>query len=148
MIADLFWRFAASGPALGILGLLLLVCLVVGWLPFAKYIPVIGPEVLPARLVALLVALLIAFLAGVRTADQRATLDNLKAALALQSADLDIANQSAADANARAAQIQQAADAQKKVDHAYIASLKSRPACDLDDSDIRDLDGVRDRPAK
>lgn len=148
MMADLFWRFAASGPALGILGLLLLVCLVVGWLPFAKYIPVIGPEVLPARLVALLVALLIAFLAGVHLADQRATLDNLKAALAVQSADLDIANQSAADANARAAQIQQAADAQKKVDDAYIASLKSRPACDLDDSDIRALGGMRDRSAK
>jgi mannitol-specific phosphotransferase system IIBC component len=148
MIADLFWHVASSGPVLGILGLLLLLCLVVGWLPFAKYIPVIGPEVLPARLVALLVALLLAFLAGVRVADQRATLDNLKAALAVQSADLDIASKSAADANARAAKIEQAANDQKKADDDYIASLKSSPACLLDDSDIRALERMRGGPAK
>jgi hypothetical protein len=55
MLSDIFWTIATSKPALWFDGLLLLAGLFFGYAPL-KYVPVIGPRVVPyieaARLVA------------------------------------------------------------------------------------------------
>ena len=50
-MASLFWTVATSYAALTIDGVILLVCLIVGYFPLAKYLPVVGPYVEAAKLV-------------------------------------------------------------------------------------------------
>jgi predicted PurR-regulated permease PerM len=138
MIGDLFWNVATSAPALGFIGLVLLASLAVGFFPLVRFLPVVGPYVPAARLVALLAAALICFLVGFRVADEREQLQNLRATVAIQSADLENARKSAADEFQRASEIEATANAQHETDAQYIRSLALRPvpACLLDDGDI------------
>ena len=50
MMASLFWTIATSYTALIIDGIILLVFLVVGYFPLARYLPVVGPYVEAAKL--------------------------------------------------------------------------------------------------
>src|SRR5258708_4598409 len=127
MMTDWFWDLATSTPALGFNGLVLLAALAVGFFPLVKYLPVVGPYVPAARLVALLTAALLCFLVGFRVSDERAEMENLRATVATQKADLDNARKSAADASQRASDIEATADAQHETDAQYIRSLALRP---------------------
>ena len=122
-LMDLFWAIATSPFALGADALLLAAAVVVGWLPFGRYMPIIAPYVKAARLVAVLLALLIAFLFDYRAADERAEMAALRATIAAQRADLNAAERARDDANKRATLIEKDANAQRKADDDYIASL-------------------------
>ena len=143
MISDIFWTVVTSKPALWLDTLLLLAALIVGFFPLIKFIPVIGPYVEPSRFAALLIALSICFLLGFRVSHERQTAAILRVTLAAKQADLENARKSLADENQRAKQIEAAADAQHQSDTQYIASLQARPACALDDGDLRNLRGLR-----
>jgi hypothetical protein len=140
MITDIFWNVATSTLALELDAVLLLAALIVGHVPFGKYMPVIGPYVPVARLCALLLALSMCFLLGFRVSNERDVAKNLRAELAAKQADLDIAAKSAADATKRATEIEKASNDRHQEDLAYIESLQNVPACLLDDPDI---DGMR-----
>jgi hypothetical protein len=60
----------------------------------------------------------------------------LAAKLRNQQADLEAAQQSAADEKKRAATIEAYANDQRSKDAAYIATLVARPACALDELDL------------
>ena len=60
----------------------------------------------------------------------------LAAALAAKNADIEAAKKAANDANDKANSIEATANEQHQKDQDYIASLKSRPACDIDSSDL------------
>jgi hypothetical protein len=105
----------------------------------------LGPYVALIRIVPALVALGGSFALGYRTADDRATVQKLRIALATKQADLDNAAKSAALEKARATEIEARANAQQQSDADYIATLQARPACLLDDDDVRVLGRVRQR---
>lgn len=67
----------------------------------------------------------------------------LQARIAKQRADLENAKKAEIDAKSRVNEIEVQASDQRKEDAEYIASLKSRPACDLTDDDIRGLPNHR-----
>lgn len=131
-MTDLFFDIATSAPALGFDVLLLLAALVVGHVPFGKYMPVIGPYVPVARLVAPIAAALLFFFLGARVMDERQELKNLRATLLTKQADIAAAAKSAADAKARATIIESWSNAQSKADADYIATLEARDACPFD----------------
>lgn len=79
MFADFIWSIAYSYPVLGILGLLLLASLVLGYIPLLKYFPVIGPYVLVARFAFPLFIAVLFFLVGARFADERQEMKHLAA---------------------------------------------------------------------
>lgn len=122
-MGNLFWDVATSGFALGMDGLVLLVALAVGFVPFGRYMPVIGPYVPVARLIALLVALLIVFLIGFRVADERQEKRTLRAIVAAQAADVETSAKAASDAESRANTIEREANDRRKADDEYIAGL-------------------------
>jgi hypothetical protein len=149
MIADWFWWLATSHIALSIVATLLVAALVVGFVPFLKYAPVIGPYVPVAKLAAFLSFGLLCALLDRRSADTRAELSQLRLDLAFSQSQL--ANQKAAAADkARLAAASGAAavDAQMKAND-YEQRLASRPlgGCALDDDDVRGLQDIRPRRA-
>ena len=141
MLTDLFWDVATSTTALSVDAVILLAALAVGFLPLVKYLPVIGPYVPVAKLVAFLVAALLFFMTGFRAADERAEAKDLRAKVAAQQMDLQAAQKAASDETTRANSIEASANEQHQRDEEYISSLKARPACALDSTDIG---GVRD----
>jgi hypothetical protein len=147
MIADLFWRISTSALALGADGLILAAALVVGFIPFARFLPVVGPYVPAAKVVAVLAAALICFKLGFRLATEQQEAKFLRATIVAQKADLDNARKSAVDATQRASEIEAASNAQHENDAEYIRSLALRPVpgCLLDDGDIPS--GLRKRSA-
>jgi hypothetical protein len=144
MMSEIFWNVTTSGLALGVDGLILAAALVVGFLPFARFLPVVGPYVPAAKVVAVLVAAVICCKLGFRLASEQEEAGRLRAA---QRADLDNAAKSAADATQRASEIEASANALHETDAQYIRSLALRPVpgCLLDDGDIPS--GLRKRPA-
>ncbi|WP_426526793.1 hypothetical protein [Bradyrhizobium sp. McL0615] len=147
MMSEIFRNVTTSGLALGVDGLILAAALVVGFLPFARFLPVVGPYVPAAKIVAVLVAAVICFKLGFRLASEQEEAGRLRATIAAQKADLDNAAKSAADATQRASEIEASANAQHETDAQYIRSLALRPepGCLLDDGDIPS--GLRKRPA-
>jgi hypothetical protein len=147
MMSDIFWKVTTSALALGIDGLILLVAVGVGFLPRARFLPVVGPYVPAAKLVAVLAVALICFKLGFRIANEQEEASRLRATIAAQRADLDNAAKSAADATQRASEIEASAHAQHETDAQYIRSLALRPVpgCLLDDGDIPS--GLRKRSA-
>ncbi|MGJ4997316.1 hypothetical protein ACQR0Z_23030 [Bradyrhizobium sp. HKCCYLS3077] len=143
MLSQLFWTVATSDLALAFDGLVLLLSAGVGFVPLGRYLPVIGAYVPAARLLAVLVGLGVAFVCGHRVAGEREMLNSLRATLAIKQRDLDIAAKAAADANKRAAQLQEDFNAQHQDDTGYIASLPARPACEFTDADVRNALGLR-----
>jgi hypothetical protein len=129
MMGDTFWNVSTSALALGVEGLILAAALVVGFLPFARFLPVVGPYVPAARVVAVLVAAVICFKLGFRIAEEREEAKSLRATIAVQRADLDNAAKSAANANQRAISIEKEADAQRKADDETISKLKLAAGC-------------------
>ncbi len=65
-MVDLFWTVATSYVVLGLVGLILLAALVVGYFPLLKWFPVIGSYVPVARLVSTLAMGLLCLLLGFR----------------------------------------------------------------------------------
>lgn len=128
-MGNIFWDVATSDFSLTVDGLVLLAALVVGFVPFGKYMPVIGPYVPVARLIALLVALLIVFLIGFRVADEREEKRTLRAIVAAQTADLETSAKAASDAEARANTIEKEANDRRTADDDYIAALKPVAGC-------------------
>jgi hypothetical protein len=128
-MGDMFWTVSTSALALGADGLILAAALVVGFLPFARFLPVVGPYVPAAKVVAVLVAALICFKLGFRIASEREEAGRLRATIAAQRADLDNAAKSAANANQRAISIEKEADAQRKADNETISTLKLAAGC-------------------
>jgi hypothetical protein len=126
---DLFWGASTSALALGADGLILLAALCVGFLPFARFLPVVGPYVPAAKLVAVLAAALICFKLGFRIASEREEAKSLRATIAAQRADLDNAAKSAANANLRASSIEKEANAQRKADDETISKLNLAAGC-------------------
>jgi hypothetical protein len=124
LMGNICWDVATSDFSLTIDGLVLLAALAVGFVPFGKYMPVIGPYVPVARLIALLVALLIVFLIGFRVADERQEKRTLRAIVAAQTADVETSAKAASDAESRANTIEKEANDRRKADDDYIASLK------------------------
>lgn len=122
-MGNIFWDVATSDFSLTVDGLVLLAALVVGFVPFGKYMPVIGPYVPVARLIALLVALLIVFLIGFRVADERQEKRTLRAIVAAQAADVETSAKAASDAESRANTIEREANDRRKADDDYIAAL-------------------------
>lgn len=86
--------------------------------------------------VAVFLALVASYWIGHHTAAAECRADALTAELAIKQADLDNATKAKDDAIARAATIESHANAHAATDAKYIASLKKRPSCALDDSDI------------
>jgi hypothetical protein len=129
MIGDIFWTVSTSALALGADGLILAAALVVGFLPFARFLPVVGPYVPAAKVLAVLVAAVICFKLGFRIASEREEAKSLRATIAAQRADLDNAAKSAANANQRAISIEKEADAQRKADDKTISTLKLAAGC-------------------
>ena len=129
MMSEIFWNVTTSALALGVDGLILAAALVVGFLPFARFLPVVGPYVPAAKLVAVLAAALICFKLGFRIASEREEANSLRATIAAQRADLDNAAKSAANANQRAISIEKEADAQRKADDETISTLKLAAGC-------------------
>jgi len=129
MMSEIFWNVTTSALALGVDGLILAAALVAGFLPFARFLPVVGPYVPAAKLVAVLAAALICFKLGFRIASEREEANSLRATIAAQRADLDNAARSAAFANQRASQIEKDADAKRKADDEYISTLKLAAGC-------------------
>jgi hypothetical protein len=146
-VISVFWDVATSSLALGGDGVVILIVSAIGWLPLVRWLPVIGPYVPTARLVAVLVALVLAFMLGHRAADERATVQNLRTALATKQADIEIAGKSAADASMRANRIEAQAKERHDDNAAYIGKLESNPACRFDPgvSQMRPSGGLRGR---
>ena len=136
----MIWNALTSDLVLSLFGLVAFAAAVVGWFPLLKYVPAIGAYVPVARLVAVLFSLSISFLIGFRISDERESMEKLRATLAAREADIAIAAKSRALAEARASEIEAAADAQKQTDADYIASLAPADACAFDP-----FDGVRSR---
>ena len=129
MMGDIFWNVATSALALGVDGLILAAALVVGFLPFARFLPVVGPYVPAAKLVAVLVAALICFKLGFRIARRTGrsrppARDDRRAKGGLRQR-----GKSAANANLRASSIEKDANAQRKADDETISTLKLAAGC-------------------
>lgn len=141
-MTDLFFDIATSAPALGLDVLLLLAALVVGHVPFGKYMPVIGPYVPVARVAAPIAAAVLFFFLGARVMDERQELQNLRATLLTKQADIEAAAKSAADAKARATIIEKWSNAQSKADADFIATLEARDACPFDPGAVAPARGL------
>lgn len=144
-MADLIWSLATSYLALGVIGTIAAVALIVGHVPLAKYLPFIGPYVILARFVSYLALMLLAFLIGTRLADERAETKRLKTDLAYARLQMEAQKASAETAaRLRAEAEQQAATLERKVTD-YENQLASQPAgcgCALDDADVNSLRGI------
>ncbi|RTL52887.1 MAG: hypothetical protein EKK40_06990 [Bradyrhizobiaceae bacterium] len=92
MLTDLFWTLATSNLVLGLVGLILIAALVVGYFPLLKWFPVLGEYVPVAKLASLLSVGLICFLVGVRFADDREATKQIQAKNALLTQRLQAAN--------------------------------------------------------
>lgn len=140
---DLLWQIGTSNISLELLGFVLVAAMIGGFTPLIQYVPVVGcckPEM---KVLFVLTFALICFLCGVRSADNRRAVEELRATLAVRNADLEIANKSLADAKERAATIEKQANEQSKSDSEYIASLQAipvPPGCEFDPGGVR-LDG-------
>lgn len=86
--------------------------------------------------IAAVFAVLAAFWGGHHTAVVACRADALAAELAMKQADLDNAVKAKNDATGRANLIEAKASDQKSKDAKYIAGLKAKSGCALDDSDI------------
>lgn len=126
-----------AAGSLGIIGSLIAL-----WIFSAVGREVIG-SILRCRVCLITVAVVAALIGsnwlGYKRARTECQEAQLNARLAIQRADLEAAKKAERDANTRADEIEESASAQRKTDADYIASLKSRPACDLTDADIRGL---------
>lgn len=144
-MADLIWALATSYIALAIIGAIAAAALIVGHVPLAKYLPVIGPYVVLARFVSYLALMLLCFLIGTRLADERAETKRLKIDLAYARLQIEAQKASAETAaQLRAQAEQQAATLEKKVSD-YEDRLAKSPngcGCDFDDSDVNSLRGI------
>ncbi|WP_458760564.1 hypothetical protein ACSVBT_07155 [Afipia sp. TerB] len=145
MMSDLIWSLATSYLALGIIGAVALAALIVGHVPLAKYLPVVGPYVVLARFVSYLALMLLCFLIGTRLADERAETKRLKTDLAFTRLQLEAQKSSAETAaKLRAQAEQQAATLEQKVSE-YEDRLAKSPAgcgCNLDADDVDSLRGI------
>ncbi|WP_454000712.1 hypothetical protein [Afipia felis] len=144
-MSDLIWSLATSYLALGIIAAIAVVALVVGHVPLAQYLPVVGPYVVLARFVSYLAPMLLCFLIGTRLADERAEVKRLKIDLAYARLQIN-AQKAVADTAAmlRAQAEQQAATLEKKVSD-YEAKLAKQPqgcGCAFDDDDVGSLHGI------
>lgn len=142
---DLFWSVATSYLALSIIGTVLLAALVVGHVPLARYLPVIGPYVALAQFVAYPTLALLAFLIGVRIADERAELKQVKLDLAFSQLQLDAQKQSAETADKLRQEAQQQAEQANQKVTEYEERLAKQPAgrgCNFDDGDVRSLHDI------
>lgn len=144
-MTDLIWSLATSYLALGIIGIVLLAALVVGYFPLAKYLPVIGPYVEAAKLIAFLLFGLLMFLVATRLTDERAEVKRLKTDLAFTQLQLNTQKQTAEQAQKlRELAEQQAAEANQKVTD-YEDRLAKSPSgcgCSFDDDDVNSLRGI------
>lgn len=70
----------------------------------------------------------------------------LAAVIRNQEFDLATAQNAKADADKRARDIEESANEQAKKDADYIATLKAKPACELDDDDIGGMPNDKSRP--
>jgi hypothetical protein len=86
--------------------------------------------------IAAVLAVLAAFWGGHHQAVLDCRADELAAELAVKKADVDAATQAKDDAIKRANSIEVKASDRQSKDAAYIAALKKRPSCALDNSDI------------
>ena len=144
-MADLFWSVATSYLALSIIGTVLLAALVVGHVPLARYLPVIGPYVALAQFVAYPTLALLALLIGVRIADERAELKQVKLDLAFSQLQLNAQKQSAETADKLRQQAEQAAEQANQKVTDYEERLAKQPAgcgCNFDDGDVRSLHDI------
>lgn len=139
-MSDLLWDIATSYPVLGMIGLVFLAALIVGYFPLLKWVPAVGQYVPAARLVVLLSAALLCFLFGFRVSDGRAEAKSLRLQLAAKSIDLTAANAAAQQSDtARQELAAQAISDEVRIAN-YAAELKKRPnaACTLTDDDFPD----------
>lgn len=144
-MTDLIWSLATSYLALSIIALIAVAALVVGHVPLAKYLPVIGPYVVLARFVSYLALMLLMFLVGTRLADERAEVKRLKTDLAFTQLQLDTQKQTAEQAQKlRDEAEKQAAEANQKVmDYEdRLAKSPSGCGCSFDDDDVNSLRGI------
>lgn len=144
-MADLIWSLATSYLALGIIGAVALAALIVGHVPLARLLPVIGPYVVLARFVSYLALMLLCFLIGTRLADERAETKRLKTDLAYARLQIE-AQKASADtaAHLRAKAEQQAATLEQKVSE-YEDRLAKSPAgcgCEFDADDVNSLRNI------
>lgn len=142
-MADVFWDVATSCPVLGVVGLIFLAALVVGYFPLLKWFPIIGDYVPVGKQVSLIAMGLLCLLIGFRLSDERSDAKNLKLQLAATAIDLTASQNATKQADdARAELANQARDDQERIAK-YEAELKLRPndACTLTPDDFSD--GVR-----
>lgn len=142
-MASLFWTVATSYAALTIDGIILLIALVVGYFPLAKYLPVVGPYAEAAKLLFAVMLFVTGVVIGHRIADETADAKSLRAQLAAKTIDLTAANDAAKQADeARNELAAQAIQDEQRIKD-YADALKKRPnaACLLTPDDF--TDGVR-----
>src|SRR4051794_34070513 len=126
-MVDFFWDIATSSAALGLVGLVLLAALVVGYFPLLKWLPIVGPYVPVARLVVILTAALLCFLIGFRVADERAEALNLRNKVEAMAIDLEAADEAAKESDKAKAELAKQAQADQERIEKYEAALKARP---------------------
>jgi hypothetical protein len=144
-MTDWLWWLATSDGVLSLIALVLVVAFVVGHIPLAKLLPVVGPYVVLARFVALLALGLLCFLVGARIADERAEVAQLKRSVEWQKIQLEAQDAAAADAERLRKDAEARADAanQRVID--YEDKLSKQPAgcgCALDDADVDSLRNI------
>lgn len=145
MMASLFWTIATSYTALIIDSVVLLVALVVGYFPLARYLPIVGPYVETAKLLFAVMLFVTGVVIGHRIADESAELARVKTDLAFSKLQLDAQKQSAETAaKLRADAETQAQTANQKVKdyEDRLSKLPAKCGCDFDDDDVRSLHDI------
>jgi len=151
-MTDFLLSLATSNLALGIVGCVLAVALVIGFMPLLSYFPVIGPYVPVAKLVAFLLFGLLCALIDRRSADSREQIATLQKDLAFSRLQLNNSTAAAAD-KARLDEASKAAAAADDLKaKTYEQWLKTQPASpagcdDLSDDDVRWLRDIQPRRA-
>jgi hypothetical protein len=158
VFADFLWGMATSYLVLGTLGVVAVIALVIGHVPFGDRLPVIAPYVVLAQFVAYPFLMLLAFLIGFRLSDERAELKQVKLNLAFSELQLN-AQRSVAVA---ATNLKQKAEAEastmatranefekrntdldkKASDYADKLAKRAPDSCGLTADDIRSLYGI------
>ncbi|WP_316205857.1 hypothetical protein [Bradyrhizobium sp. SZCCHNS1012] len=151
-MTDFLWSLSTSNLALGIVGCVLAVALVIGFMPLLSYFPVIGPYGPVAKLVAFLLFGLLCALIDRRSADSREQIATLQKDLAFSQLQLNNSTAAAAD-KARLDEASKAAAAADDLKaKTYEQWLKTQPASpagcdDLSDDDVRWLRDIQPRRA-
>lgn len=144
-MASLFWTIATSYTALTIDGIILLACLIVGYFPLARYLPVVGPYVEAAKMLFAVMLFVTGVVVGHRISDESAALKQAQQDLAFQKLQLDAQKESAETADKLRTEAEaSAATANQKVKdyEERLAKLPQTCDCGLTDDDVRSLHDI------